>query len=108
MGYEYIAAEEAERISGFYEQYLNPYLNFHRPCAVPEIETDAKGKKRRHYRWYATPWEILRQLPKRCLREGLTMPELERQAGRESDTQAAARMQTAPARLFEEIEERRA
>ena len=107
MGYEYIAGEEAERVSGFYREYLNPYLNFHRPCAVPEIETDSKGKKRRRYRWYATPWEILRQLPRRCLRDGVTMQELERQAGRESDTQAAVRMRAARELLFAEIDERR-
>ena len=52
----------AEAIEEFYEEYSNPYLNFHRPCGVPEVETGAKGKQRRVYRWYATPWEILRQL----------------------------------------------
>ena len=63
MGYGHIAAAHAEAIEGFYEQYFNPYLNFHRPCGVAEIQTDTKGKQRRVYRWYATPWEILRQLP---------------------------------------------
>ena len=63
MGYGHIAAAHAEAIERFYEQHFNPYLNFHRPCGVPEMETDGKGKQRRVYRWYATPWEILRQLP---------------------------------------------
>ena len=30
---------------------------------MPEVVTNAKGKQRRIYRWYATPWEILRQTP---------------------------------------------
>ncbi len=60
MGYGYIAAPQAASIQTFYEEHFNPYLNFHRPCGVPEQTTDAKGKTKRVYRWYATPWEILR------------------------------------------------
>ena len=108
MGFEHIAAAEAEAVNQFHEQFLNPYLNFHRPCGVPEVKIDEKGRKRRRYHWYATPWEILRQLPDRCLREDLTMEELERQAGQESDTQSAARMQAAKRQLFEDIERRAA
>src|SRR5437660_10205134 len=63
MGYTHIAAPHAEAIAGFYQEHFNPYLNFHRPCGVPELVANAKGKAKRVYRWYATPWEILRQLP---------------------------------------------
>ena len=63
MGYGYIAAPHAAAIQTFYEDYFNPYLNFHRPCGVPEQTVNSKGKGKRRYRWYATPWEILRQLP---------------------------------------------
>jgi hypothetical protein len=54
------------------------------------------------YKWYATPWEILRQLPgvAACLKEDLTIEQLERVAGNQSDTGAASRMQQARARLF--------
>ena len=107
MGYEHIGSAEADGINVFYQEHLNGYLNYHRPCGVPEVKTDGKGKRRRFYRWYATPWEILRQLPERCLREGVTVEELERRAGRLSDTQAAARMQEAKRRLFAGIEARR-
>jgi transposase InsO family protein len=55
MGYAHIESRHAEAIEGFYEQHFNPYLNFHRPCGVPEVVTDGKGKQRRIYRWYATP-----------------------------------------------------
>ena len=44
MGYTHIAAPHAGRIQRFYQQHFNPYLNFHRPCGQPEIESDAKGK----------------------------------------------------------------
>jgi hypothetical protein len=33
-------------ITDFYTQHLNPYLNFHRPCGVPELIVDAKGKQK--------------------------------------------------------------
>src|SRR5947208_2643768 len=52
MGYNHIAAPHAAAIQVFYEAYFNPYLNFHRPCAVPEQIVDAKGKVKRRYRWY--------------------------------------------------------
>jgi hypothetical protein len=106
MGYGHIEAKHAEAIGAFYKETLNPYLNFHRPCAVPEIIVDAKGKQRRSYRWYATPWEILRQLPDlaRHLRPELTSSELERRAKEQSDTQAATSMQVAKRKLFARIQ----
>jgi hypothetical protein len=101
MGYDHIEAQHAEAIEAFYEEHFNPYLNFHRPCGVPEVVTNRKGKQRRIYRWYATPWEILRQTPDmaRYLREGMTRAELERQAGTKSDTEVARRMQEAKQKL---------
>jgi transposase InsO family protein len=109
MGYRHIESRHAEAIEEFYEQHLNPYLNYHRPCGVPEVVTDAKGKQRRMYRWYATPWEILRQLPDlaRRLRQDTTQAELEKQAGTESDTTAARRMQEAKRNLFPAIRQKR-
>lgn len=102
MGFDHIAKEHAERIDEFYREHFNPYLNFHRPCGVPELIRDQRGKTKRRYRWYATPWEILRQLPGLAgfLREELTVEQLDKIAGAQSDTGAARRMQRAKARLF--------
>ena len=102
MGYTHIAAEHAGAITKFYEEHLNPYLNFHRPCGVPETVVDGKGKQKRVYPWYATPWEILRQIPDlaRELREGATIAELEQQARAKTDQQAAEEMQAAKRKLF--------
>ena len=109
MGYNYIAAPHAAAIEQFYEEYFNPYLNFHRPCGVPELKVDRKGKVTRAYPWYATPWEILRQLPglARWLRPDLTTAELEQQARRKSDTAAALEMQAAKRKLFATFMEKR-
>jgi hypothetical protein len=62
MGYTHIAGPHAAAIGAFYEQYFNPYLNFHRPCGVPEQVVGAKGKSTRVYRWYATPPVVLARL----------------------------------------------
>jgi|SRR5579864_167936 len=109
MGYGHIAAEHAQAIGAFCREQLNPYLNLHRPCAVPEVIVNTKGKQRRIYRWYATPLEILRQLPNlaRHLRPELSWDELEQRAKAQSDTQAAASMQVAKGKLFEKIQRKR-
>lgn len=109
MGYGHIAAPHAEAIQAFYEEQLNPYLNFHRPCGVPEQVRNAKGKVKRVYRWYATPWEILRQLPQVAsyLKEDVTVQDLERQARAKTDMAAAAEMQAAKRKLFASFQQRR-
>jgi len=76
---------------------------------VPEQVVNARGKSRRVYRWYATPWEILRQLPGLAghLKEGVTTGELEQEAGARTDTQAAEEMQKAKEKLFAGFHQRR-
>jgi hypothetical protein len=109
MGHGHIESRHAGIMEEFYEEHFNPYLNFHRPCGVPEVITNAKGKQRRVYHWYATPWEILRHLPGLAghLKIGQTEADLERLAGAESDTAAALRMQEAKRRLFASIRQQK-
>jgi hypothetical protein len=105
MGYVHITAPQAARVQLFYEEHLNDYLNFHRPCGQVEITTDAKGKQRRAYRRYETPWEVYRALPNagRYLKAGQTLRGLARKASEESDTEAARRMQQAKRSLFADL-----
>lgn len=105
MGYGHIAAPQAARVQLFYEEHLNDYLNFHRPCGQVEVLTDAKGKQRRVYRDYETPWEVYRKLPKpgRYLKPGQTLRGLGKKAREESDTDAAKRMQQAKRILFADL-----
>lgn len=109
MGYGHIAAEHAEAINAFYQRHFNRYLNFHRPCGVAEERFNGKGKRRKVYLWYATPWEILRQLPDvaRHLKGDLTIAELNEVACAESDTACARRMQEAKRKLFAKLRRRR-
>ena len=109
MGYSYIPAPQAAAVEAFYEKYFNPYVNFHRPSGVPEEVANAKGKIRRVYRWYATPWEILRQLPGLAghLKGDVTIADLEEQARAQTDTAAAREMQAAKQKLFASFPVRR-
>ena len=61
------------------------------------------------YRWYATPWEILRQLPGLAgdLKEGVTIQGLERQARAQTDNRAAEQMQMAKQKLFASFRQKR-
>jgi transposase InsO family protein len=105
IGYGYIDAGHADRINDFYREYLNPYLNYHRPCAQADAEIDEKGRKRVRYKRYQTPLETLLALdkPAQYLRPGLSINALKRIAGALSDTEAARRMQQAKSRLFEKL-----
>jgi len=107
MGYTHIAARHATAIADFFKDHLNPYLNFHRPCGVPELAVNAKGKEKRVYRWYATPWEILRQVPDLAshLKAEVTIALLDQQAQTKTDTQAAEEMQTAKRKLWGSFQE---
>lgn len=105
LGYGYIDPGHAQALNDFYRNDLNPYLNYHRPCAQPELSIDAKGRKRICYRRYQTPLETLLALPNpaQYLRSGLSIHALKRIAAAISDTDAAQRMQQAKARLFQQL-----
>ena len=109
IGYGYIAADHASKIQIFYEEYLNPYLNFHRPCGQPELITDDKGKSKRVYRRYATPWEVFEELEKaeQYLKPGESLKGLGELGRTESDTDSARKMQEAKRKLFSAIQEKR-
>lgn len=99
IGYGPIGAEHAEALQKFYTAYMNPYLNFHRPCGYATIVTTPRGKRKRSYRHkdYRTPYEKLTSLPAwaKYLKEGISAGMLQRQAEAKSDTEAARCMQQA-------------
>jgi hypothetical protein len=105
MGFSHIGAQHADAVDQFHCQYLNPYINFHRPCAIAEIVEEPNGKRRRVYRRWATPFEIFSQTPQ-CesyLRPSVSMAELERFAKTQSDTEAAIAMRQAKHKLLARI-----
>ena len=105
IGYGYIDAGHADSLNVFYREHLNPYLNYHRPCAQAEVKIDEKGRKRVRYRRYQTPLETLSNLdkPAQYMRQGRSLNALKRVAAAISDTDAAKRMQQAKNKLFERL-----
>jgi transposase InsO family protein len=102
IGFGYIDARHAEAMDSFHRQHLNPYVNFHRPCAVPSILIEASGKRRRVYLRWATPFELFQEVPgcESLLRPNVTLAELKQFAGIQSDTEAALSMQRAKRKLL--------
>jgi transposase InsO family protein len=104
LGYGYIGAEHAEQVQKFFMAYLNPYLNFHRPCGFATVSLDAKGKRKREYQLkdYATPYEKWKSLlePERYLKEKMTFARLDEAVGKLSDTECARKMRAAKGLLL--------
>ena len=88
----------------FYTAHLNPYLNFHRPCGFATVSLDARGKRKREYKLtdYATPYQKLKSLPESAnyLKEGIALKQLDRLAGKLSDTEFARKMSAAKTQLL--------
>lgn len=107
FGYSHIPQRWAPLINDFNQQYLNPYLNFHRPCFFPETRIDDKGKQRKVYRYenMMTPYDKLKSLPDSndYLKPGLSFEILDKLAHQISDNQAADQLQKARQKLFKTI-----
>ena len=63
LGYQFLPSAATAQIHAFYRDWLNPYLNFHRPCAFASWQPDRSGKPRKVYRLWQTPYEALLALP---------------------------------------------
>jgi len=107
LGYAYIPQACAELINGYNKEFLNPYINFHRPCFFPVSIIDHKGKVKKTYpyKMVRTPYERLKSLPRTesYLRPGVTFEGLETIANQMSDNQFAERMVKARSNLFQQI-----
>lgn len=109
IGYGHIDAQHAEAMDEFHRDHLNPYINFHRPCAVPKVLTETNGKRRRVYLRWATPFEMFRELPQceKLLQPQMSLAELDRMAQSQSDTEAALAMQCAKRKLLQRVQPKR-
>ncbi len=107
LGYAYIPQACAELINEYSRAFLNPYINFHRPCFFPVSVTDHRGKVKKTYPYeeVMTPYEKLKSLPEAesCLRPGVTLERLGTIAHQMSDNEFAERMVKARSNLFEQI-----
>ena len=111
FGYSHIEQHWADELNVFNRDYLNPFLNYHRPCYFPTTITDDKGKQRKKYYYdkMMTPYEKLKSLneAESFLKEKLTFDQLDLVAYRISDNEFADQMNFAKKRLFKQINEQK-
>ena len=110
FGYQHIPQRFAATVNAFCQDFLNPYVNFHRPCFFAETLTDPKGKIRKRYllKNMMTPYEKLKSLPKAkdFLKPGVSFTQLDSIATAISDNEAARRLNDARTKLFQSIHAR--
>lgn len=110
FGYSHIPQRFASQVNAFCAEHLNPYLNFHRPCLFAEDVVNAKGKVTKRYpqRLVMTPLEKLASLPEpeSFLKPGLSLDQLQTEAKRLTDNEAACQLNEARRRLFLSIQRR--
>jgi transposase InsO family protein len=112
FGYAHIPQRHATRFNVFCVEYLNPFLNFHRPCLFATDVADPKkpGRIKRVYRPQdaMTPLDKLASLPDvtTFLRQGVTLEHLQALAMALTDVQAAEELCEARAALFKRVPQR--
>ncbi|MCP4286582.1 MAG: transposase family protein, partial [Gammaproteobacteria bacterium] len=103
LGYHHIPQKWAPLINEFNQKYLNPYINYHRPCFFPIVKIDAKGKQKKTYPYKAmmTPYEKFKSIPeaKQYLKPGMTFKRLHDIALSISDNEAAHQLNEARKQL---------
>lgn len=105
MGYWHIPRSYADEINKFYQNHFNPYLNYHRPCGFATDKISEKGKVKKVYAVYRTPFEALKSHPRASefLKEGVTFEILEKISNKKSDNECAALMQKAKTEMFKNL-----
>jgi transposase InsO family protein len=105
MGYWHIPQRHAEALHEFYQNYFNPYLNYHRPCGFATEMISEKGKVKKAYEVYQTPYDAFMSHPRASefLKEGITLENLAEIAHEKSDNECAALMQKAKDELFKNV-----
>lgn len=110
LGYSHIPQHYANEVNAFCQEFLNPYVNFHRPCFFAVSFTDDKGKIRKQYTLanMMTPYEKLKSLPdaKHFLKPTASFTQLDTIANTFSDNEAAQRLNEARNKLFQSINRR--
>ncbi len=111
LGFVHIPQKWAPLINRFTTDFLNPYLNFHRPCFFAETKTDKKGKqiKTYPYRCMMTPYEKLKSLnnAETYLKAHFSFAMLDDLAYKISDNESAKQLNEEKFKLFKTIFEQK-
>lgn len=105
MGHWHIEQKNAPLINRFYQEHFNAYLNFHRPCGFATVTVDERGRRRKKYKTYQTPYECFRAFDEveKYLRPGVSLKALDTIAAKQTDNECAEMMQQAKDRLFKKF-----
>ncbi len=105
MGWEHIHQQFTDNFTDYYQQWFNPYLNFHRPCAFPTLQTDERGKTTKVYTIYQTPYDAFKGIPgaHTFLKPGQSFAKLDTIAYKKSDNEFAEVMREEERKLFEKV-----
>lgn len=108
LGYIHIPQSAACLLNKYHQSYLNPYINFHRPCFFPVEEIDRKGRviKKYPYSKINTPFEKLKSFPgiENYLRQSVSLTKMQCYADQMSDNNFAERMVKARSNLFKQTQ----
>lgn len=107
FGRNYIDRKFAKELNDYDREYLNIYLNYHRPCAFAENKIDKRGKVRKKYNQWMTPYEKFKSLknPEQYLKSNFSFKEMDKLAYAESDNDFAVKMKKAKQKIFKKIAE---
>ena len=107
LGYIHIPQAYAGVLNQYNKDFLNVYVNFHRPCFFCVAVVDHRGKVKKTYPYQnvMTPYEKLKSMPQAesFLGQGVTFVELDDIAHQMSDNEFAERMVKARSNLFQHI-----
>lgn len=107
FGYFHIPAtdENANLLNEFCQTWLNPYLNYHRPCGFATSTFDRKGKEKKIYETYMTPYEKLKSLKNASgyLKRHIFFEDLDIKSFEKSDTEFALKMNEAKAIMYKRL-----
>lgn len=105
MGYTHIPKRYAGKINVFYQEHLNPYLNFHRYCGFATDYVDDRGKIKKKYETYLTPIQKLLSIEnvERYLKAEVTKESLIQETKKLTHIESAKQVFEARQQLFKEI-----
>lgn len=109
IGYRFIDKGFAGDFNYFYKNCFNFYLDFHRPCGFATIIVDKKGKEKKVYDNYMTPYEKLKSLKNasQYLKKGVSFKTLDKIAFEKSDNEFAEFMQKEKEKLFDKFKNKK-
>jgi uncharacterized protein (UPF0248 family) len=102
IGRNHIPKRYANSVNGFYQKYFNTFINYHRVCAFVTDFMDKKGKVKKKYDVYLTPYEKLKSLKnaEQYLKKGITFTKLDKIAYAESDIEFGSKLRKARSNFF--------